>query len=234
MRSTAPLALLTLLGAATTLAAQTLPDCRSANLAIGAQCIFDGTTLPKQQYLGEISLPSSDHVRMTEPFAVYPPAPVAPRLYPFTAIGGAFTVQSETLGYKALVSSGGKGFGFRQWSDLRGLELRGTAVEFSLGGLGYLAGNNHTVAIAVGPRIQHPFGRVTPYGEILVGFIHQYYYGMTEGGVFGASVRLNNHLSLVPADVEYRYASLQDSTRLQNPRRGRIELSTGLTYRFGK
>ncbi len=227
------LPLLTLLAAATSLHAQSLPDCRTPDLPIGAPCNFYGTTLAKQQNIGEITLPSSEHVRMTEPYQLHPLPPVVERAYSFS-VGGLFTTQTETLGYKRFVSSGFKVFGTKQWSDWRGVDLRGTVVEFGLGDLGIAPGNNHTVAAAVGPRVQHSFGRVSPYGEILVGALHQYYYGMSESGVVGASVRLSNRFSLVPADVEYRYASLQSSTALRNPRRGRIELAAGLVYSFGR
>jgi hypothetical protein len=225
------LTMLSFLGAVTTLNAQSLPDCRIPNLPIGAQCNYIGTTLPVQKTIGDISLPSSDQVRMTEPLGTSAiEAPVAGG-HAFT-VGGLFTVQTETLGYKRYVSGGFKGTGSKQWSDWRGLEVRGSAIEFGLG-FGIDAGNNHTIAIAAGPRIEHTWGRVTPYGEALVGFLHQYYYGMSESGVFGASLRLSDRLSFVPADVEYRYASLQDSTVLRNPRRGRIELTSGMVYRFG-
>jgi hypothetical protein len=229
------LVVLVAVGAATTLNGQSLPDCRTPTLPLNAQCTFSGSTLPTQVYMGDIALPSSDHVRMTQPFVLHtvPPPVGAKSVYPFMAVGGMFTVQSETLGYKALVSSGGKGFAMKQWSDWRGIEMRGTAVELGLGTLGFLAGNNHTVSGTIGPRVQHPFGRVTPYAGIQIGVLHQYYYGMSEGALFGSTVRVSKRVTWVAADVEYRYATFQDSTRYANPRRGRIELSTGLAYTFG-
>ncbi len=220
-------------GTATAMQAQSLPDCRADHLQVGASCTFEGTTLPKQKYLGEITLPSSDHVRLTEPFPAFV-APPAPSLSHPISIGALFTVQTETLGYKAYVSSGVKAFANKQWSDLRGVEVRGTAVEFALGSVGLAPGNNHTAAVAAGPRISHSFGRVSPYGSVLLGVAHQYYYGMTESAVAGVSVRLSKHFSLIPVDGEYRYVSLQKSTALANPRRGRIEFSGGLVYSFGK
>ncbi len=212
---------------------QSLPDCRSANLPVGSACTYVGTTLPKQTYIGDIALPSSEHVRMSEPFGSSVIAPSATGPFSGASVGGMFTAQAETLGFKSLVSSGVKVFANKQWSDLRGVDARFTAVEFSLGNVGTLAGNNHTAAFAVGPRVQHSFGPVTPYAEALVGVVHQYYWGMTESGVVGVSVRLSRHLSLIPADAEYRYASFQKSTATQNPRRGRIEFSAGMSYRFG-
>jgi hypothetical protein len=170
---------------------------------------------------------------MTEPLGLSMTSPAVQGNHSDTA-GVMFTVQTETLGYKRYLSTGGKAFAGRQWSDWRGLEVRGTVIETSLGGLGGDPGNNHTVAITVGPRIEHSFGRLTPYGEIAVGFLHQYYYGSSEGAAFGASLRIHSHWSWIPADAEYRYASLQESARLVNPRRGRIELSSGLTYTFDK
>lgn len=221
----------TLLAAVSTLHAQSVPDCRSPDLPAGAQCKYAGTTLPIQKSLGDIALPPSQHARVTEPFGPSAIAPSVTGLHAFQ-VGAMFTVQTETLGFKRYVSAGGKVFAAKQWSDWRGLAVRGTAVETGLG-IGLDAGNNHTLAVAAGPRVEHTFGRVTPYGEALVGFVHQYYYGLNTSGIFGVSMRLNHRLSFVPADVEYRYASLQDSTATANPRRGRIELSSGLIFNFG-
>ncbi len=229
--------MLTVLGASGSLAAQSLPDCRMPNLSIGTQCTFQGTTLPIQRIIGDVSLPSSEQVRMTEPV----PSATAMntialrssgRLYG-TSVGAVYTVQSETFNYATHVSDGFKVFATKQWSDWRGIDVRATFIESGAIGVGFLPGNNHTAAGAAGPRIQHSFGPVTPYGEILIGALHQYYYGMSEGAVAGVSIKVSKHFSLVPADVEYRYASFQSSTPTENPRRGRIELSTGFRYHFG-
>lgn len=131
------------------------------------------------------------------------------------------------------MSDGFKLSGTRQWSSWRGIDVRATMVRYDLGSVGAYAGDNHTEAIAAGPRVQRYFGRATVYGEALVGALYQYAPGMSESGVFGANVWVTKRVSLVPFDVEYRYASLQTSTALANPRRGRIELSSGMMLHIG-
>ena len=231
--------MLIVLGAANSLAAQTLPDCRMPNLPIGTQCTFQGTTLPIQRIIGDISLPSSEQVRMTEPVPVPSIQNTASHLRAAnlrygTSIGAIYTVQSETFGYKSQVSDGFKIFATRQWSDWRGIDVRATFIEFGEISVGPAPGYNHTIAGAAGPRVQHSFGPVTPYGEILIGALHQFYYGMSESAVAGASLKLGRHISFVPGEIEYRYASFQSSTAQENPQRGRIEVSTGLVYHLGR
>ena len=232
-----------LFGAATILHAQsnTLPDCRQPNLVAGEQCVYHNTQLPVQKYLGDISLSQDGQVHMvhlTGPVGLMDPhgaSAIAPSVTGSRSfnIGVLGSIQTETLGYKSHVSGGFKLFATKQWSDWRGVAVEGTMIRYDLGQVGTYSGDNHTEAIAAGPRIEHSFGPVTPYGEALLGALYQYAPGMTESGVVGADVWLGRHLSLVPAEAEYRYASLQDSSVTSNPRRGRIELESGLVFHFG-
>jgi hypothetical protein len=232
---TKALALFVFVGAAAAVYGQStaLPDCREAKLAVGEKCVYRYTELPTQVYLGDISLPSSDHVHVTGPFGVTPLIPAAPQNHFSFDAGALGSIQTETLGYKRYVSDGFKVFGTKQWSDWRGLAARGTVIRYDLGKVGQYAGDNHTEAAAFGPRIQHSFRAVTPYAEALIGALHQYSWGMSESGVVGAEVQLSRRLSLVPAEAEYRYATFQYSSRLVNPRRGRIEVASGLVFHFG-
>ena len=230
-------------GAAGILHAQSnpLPDCRQPNLVEGEHCVYRNTQLPVQKYLGDISLTQDGQVymvHMTGPLGLMNPhgasaiAPAADVGLSFN-IGVLGSIQTETLGYKSHVSDGFKMFANKQWSDWRGVAVEGTVIRYDLGQVGTYPGDNHTEAIAAGPRIEHSFGRVTPYGEALLGALYQYAPGMSESGVVGADVWLGRHLSLVPAEAEYRYASFQASSVTSNPRRGRIELESGLMFHFG-
>ena len=224
------LALVALL-AAMPLMAHAQQDCRDPQITFGSPCYFGGTSLPEQKYMGDLQFQGNQHAHLTEPL----PGPVIPAAakpaHPFfvTALG---TEQTETLGFKRYVSDGYKLEIGRQFNGVLSGVLRGTDVRYDLGKIGQYAGNNHTVAAELGFRVQYPSSRASPYAEALIGGLHQYRYGMSESGVVGVSLHLAKHLSLIPAEATYRYATFQKSTAEVNPRRGRIEVSSGLQVRF--
>ena len=220
-------ATLTILAASTAALAQQQPDCRTVTGPVGTTCVFTGTDLPVQKYLGDISLPPSfDHVHMTGPLVSEPVAP-APLRRPFV-IGILGGVQAETFGaFDSGVrrSAGVKAYIRFPLTPRFSIDVRGTSI--------YWASTNHTEAIEAGPRFQQKIGPLMVYAETLAGAGYEYYWGLPVSAVVGTSIRLGqSHFWLVPIDGTYRYFAAQPSSRDANPRKGRIEAFAGLEYHF--
>ena len=122
----------TLLLASTAACAQTQqPDCRSVSGPVGTTCIFTGTELPLQKYLGDVSLPSSDHVHMTGPLVdITSPAPRRRLPFDLGLLGG---VQGETFGgifHNVHRSAGLKEYALFKLNPWLDIDVRGVDDSF--------------------------------------------------------------------------------------------------------
>lgn len=207
-------------------AQQQPPDCRSGNTPVGSECVYPGTQLPVQRYLGDITLPSSDHVRMTGPADSMVVPSEHGRPLRLGLLGG---IQTETFGgYTSgvLRTAGVQMYARTPLSRSVWLDLRGTSVAFG--------GSNHTQSIQAGPRFEHALGRTLLYGEALAGAGHQYTWDLPVSGVVGLAYELpRSRFTIIPFEGTYTYAAAQLSTRLANPQKGRLEAFGGVEYRTG-
>lgn len=92
-----------------------------------------------------------------------------------------------------------------------------------------------------GPRISyHHFRRITPFGQVLFGVARtnasafftgssQNAFAMTAGG--GVDLRLADHWSLRPLQVEYLLTRFQE-TSVGNQTQNNLRVSTGVVFRF--
>lgn len=92
-----------------------------------------------------------------------------------------------------------------------------------------------------GPRISYQhFRRITPYGQVLFGVARtnasafftgssQNAFAMTAGG--GVDLRLADHWSLRPLQVEYLLTRFQE-TSVGNQAQNNLRVSTGVVFRF--
>jgi len=93
-----------------------------------------------------------------------------------------------------------------------------------------------------GPRVSYRrFGRVTPFGEVLFGVAHtgasllatpgsQNAFAMTVGG--GFDYRLNSHLSIRPAKVDYLLTRFDEFGNPNARSQNNLRVSTGIVFRF--
>ncbi len=217
---------------ASTLLAQSYPDCRTPGLAIGSLCVFSGTSLPTQQTIGNISLPPAQSALMTEPLMThYMPSPAATGRSRNLTIGGLYTQQRERgFSNYALASDGLTAYADTQLSKHFGVEARVLDIQYDVIPVGLYPGQNHTFSASVGPIERANFGRVSLYLVELIGVSKQQWYGLNLGAAAGVDVRVAGPIYW-RTDLSFGYDGF--SNEHNNPVKGRQQFGTGFAYRFG-
>lgn len=208
-------------------------DCRVPQLAPGERCIYVGhDEIPVQRYIGDINLPPMVH--MTEPFSIKAAVVPVAKTVAHTSIYALFTHQMEGLQPNGFVAtdywnSDGLKLGVtHDWKYLGG-DFRITDIRYGVIPVGSGYGDNNTDAVEVGPRVHKNFGRLTPYGEGLIGYMYQYRPAMSLSLVGGLDLRLSKHAAWRLFDYTYRDAQM---TPITHPKEARYEFSSGLVWQF--
>lgn len=144
-----------------------------------------------------------------------------------------------TTGFKSFSMNGASGsvaVNFKSWlsgvADFGGYS-RYTPPAF---------GNSTVSTYLFGPRVSvNRYGRVTPFGQILVGVAHSGSHYLTNGGSqtpFAAAIgggldwRWTNHIRVRAAEVDYLLTHFSEVANTNTQVQNNLRVSTGLVFRF--
>ena len=131
--------------------------------------------------------------------------------------------------------NGNGGSGQLEFNATRWLGIVGDLGGYAVARNGFAT--THQISYLFGPRVNFRSGRVTPFGQVLLGAIwasdaivlgSKTAFGTTAGG--GIDVTVSRHFAVRPIQAEYFLTKFPDGA---NDRQDNFRYSAGIVFRFG-